>query len=63
MALKVDYEVWRNLLISPRAGVFADDYIDSDLEDISWEAGLEADYRMNCFWSLGARYLYSAARL
>jgi hypothetical protein len=54
----IDYEVTRQLLLTPSLGVAYSDYEINNLEDLEIYAGLQAEYAMNRYLSLGARYKY-----
>jgi hypothetical protein len=54
----VAYEVLRSLVVTPSAGVSFDDYIASPLESRSLHAGLDADYLVNRFLSVGFDYRF-----
>jgi hypothetical protein len=56
--LAIDYEVTRQLLLTPSLGVAYSDYEINNLEDLEIYAGLQAEYAMNRYLSLGARYKY-----
>ena len=57
--LKVDYEVLRNVMLTTMAGIAYNDYEASPLEDFRYKGGVQLDYRMNRFLSVGARYDYT----
>jgi hypothetical protein len=67
VALSIDYEVMRSLLITPKFRLYNNEYIEEDddseeeidVEDFGWEAGVTADYKMNRFWSVGAHYTFT----
>ena len=54
----LDYEVLRTLILSPSLGVAYSDYEVANLEDLEIFAGLQAEYAMNRYLSVGARYKY-----
>jgi len=57
--LAVDYEVLRTLIFSPAVGISYNDYENSPMDDLRFEAGGELEYKMNRFLSVGGRYKYS----
>ena len=54
----LDYEVTRQIILSPSFAVTDNDYEVNALDDLTFEAGLQAEYAMNRYLSLGARYKY-----
>jgi hypothetical protein len=52
----IDYEVLRTLVISPSVGFALDNYISSSFNSRSLWAGINADYRVNRFLSVGFDY-------
>jgi hypothetical protein len=57
-AITLDYEVTRQVMLTPTIGAAYSDYEVNDLEDLEIFAGLQAEYAMNRYLSLGARYKY-----
>ena len=56
--IALDYEVLRTLIVTPSFQVVHSDYEVDDLDDLRFIAGLQAEYAMNRYLSLGARYKY-----
>jgi hypothetical protein len=54
----VDYEVLRTLIVTPFVGMTFDEYIASAVEGRSLHAGIDADYRVNRFLSVGFDYKF-----
>jgi hypothetical protein len=59
LKLEIDYEVLRSLILSPSFGFAYNDYQNSPLDDFRYDAGVDLEYRMNRFLSVGSRYKYS----
>jgi hypothetical protein len=54
----VDYEVLRTLIVTPFVGISFDEYIASAVEGRSLHAGIDADYSVNRFLSIGFDYKF-----
>jgi hypothetical protein len=57
--LSLDYEVMRTLLASPWVGLIVNDYESRPIDDYNYQAGLNIDYKMNRYLSIGGRYHYT----
>lgn len=57
--LRVDYEVMRQVVVSPFIGITHLDYVDIDRTGFAYDAGFQVDYAVNRFLSVGMNYIYT----
>ena len=58
--LEIDYELRRNIIVSPSINIVYEDYTGIPREDWVVEPGLRLDYLVNRHFSVGARYVYTS---
>ena len=58
--VKIDYELRRNIIVSPSINIVYEDYTGIPREDWVVEPGLRLDYLVNRHFSVGARYVYTS---
>ena len=57
---KIDYELRRNIIVSPSINIVYEDYNGIPREDWVVVPGLRLDYLVNRHFSVGARYVYTS---